>query len=80
MKNISTYFVPQSKKVYSLMKELDNERHKEETAVKTAEAEAERIKHQANSAIMRRNHAVAEEQRSTHLQRNNPVKEIRLFK
>ena len=58
------------------MKELDNERHKEETAVKTAEAEAERIKHQANGAIMRRNHAVAEEQRSTHLQRNDPVKEM----
>ena len=29
MKNISTYFVPQSKKVYSLIKELDSERYRD---------------------------------------------------
>ena len=51
MKNISTCFVPQSKKVYSLMKELDKEGHKEETAVKIAEAEAERINNTNHSML-----------------------------
>ena len=38
MKNISTYFVPQSKRVHSLMKELEKERYRKEMVKKEAEA------------------------------------------
>ena len=58
------------------MKELEKERYREEMVKKEAADEAQRIKHQRQTATLRRKHAEVEEKRAENCRRIDPVRQM----